>query len=220
MARSIPARKLSPVPLTARARKVPIRALHNRHGLNVPASGRISEVSVISEGEYAKKHSWALSGGEAVPTFEATQVADSVLTRARLLSKAVTAICDDKLRPFGISSTQFALLIAVCRIEPVTRAEIARLQHLNKSTLTRDLKAVLSEGWIEEVRKSANGRSRPVALTRVGKELILNARPAWLKAQVQAEALLGVDGITALINITDRIHIESCAKSGRRTLYS
>ena len=149
--------------------------------------------------------------GEAVPTVEAdiahykSQMADSLFTRARLLSKAVTAICDDKLRPFGVSSTQFALLIAVCRIEPATRAEIARLQHLNKSTLTRDLKVVLSEGWIEEVRRSANGRSRPVALTRVGKELMLNAQPAWLKAQVQAEALLGVDGMTTLINITDRI---------------
>jgi DNA-binding MarR family transcriptional regulator len=156
------------------------------------------------------KSYWEL-WGEAVPTVEAdvahykSRMADSLFTRTRLLSKTVTAICDDKLRPFGISSTQFALLVAVCRIEPVTRAEIARLQHLNKSTLTRDLKAVLSEGWIEEVRKSANGRSRPVALTKVGKELMLSAQRAWLTAQVQAEALLGVDGITALINITDRI---------------
>jgi DNA-binding MarR family transcriptional regulator len=146
-----------------------------------------------------------------VPKFEAdiahykSQMADSVFTRARLLSKTVTAICDDKLRPFGVSSAQFALLIAVCRTEPVTRAEIARLQHLSKSTLTRDLKAVLSEGWIEEVRDGANGRSRPVALTRVGKELMLNAQPAWLTAQVQAEALLGKDGIIALISITDCI---------------
>jgi DNA-binding MarR family transcriptional regulator len=150
-------------------------------------------------------------GDKAVPTLEAdiahckSQMADSVFTRARFLSKAVTAICDDKLRPFGVSSTQFALLIAVCRIGPATRAEIARLQHLHKSTLTRDLKVVLSEGWIEEVRTNANGRSRPVALTRVGKELILNAQPAWLKAQVQAEALLGKDGMIAVISITDRI---------------
>jgi DNA-binding MarR family transcriptional regulator len=149
--------------------------------------------------------------GEAVLTFEAdiahdkSQVADSVLARTRLLSKAVTAIFDDKLRPFGISSTQFALLIAVCRTEPVTRSEIARLQHLSKSTLTRDLKAVLSEGWIEEVRENANGRCRPVALTRAGKELVLNAQAAWLTAQVQAEALLGKDGMIALVSITDRI---------------
>ena len=128
-----------------------------------------------------------------------------IFTRTRLLSKAVTAICDHKLQPFGIGSAQFALLITICRREPITRAEIARLQHLNKSTLTRDLKAVLSEGWIEEVRVGANGRSRPVALTKAGKELMLIAQPAWLTAQVEAEALLGKDGTIAVISITDRI---------------
>ena len=128
-----------------------------------------------------------------------------IFTRVRLLSKAVTAICDRELRPFGISSPQFALLGAICRREPITRAEIARLQHLNKSTLTRDLKAVLSEGWIEEVRHGANGRCRPVALTTAGKELMLIAQPAWHTAQERAQALFGNDGMTALISVTDRI---------------
>jgi DNA-binding MarR family transcriptional regulator len=132
-------------------------------------------------------------------------VPEFIFKRARLLSKEVTAICDDKLRPFGISSPQFALLIAICEREPITRSEIARLEHLNKSTLTRDLKTALSDGWIEEVPDGADGRSRPVALTRAGNKLMLNAKPAWLAAQVQAEALLGKDGMIALIGITDRI---------------
>jgi DNA-binding MarR family transcriptional regulator len=97
------------------------------------------------------------------------------------------------------------LLITICQREPITRAEIARLQHLNKSTLTRDLKAILSEGWIEEVRFGANGRSRPVALTKAGKELMLDAQPAWLTAQAEAQALLGKDGTIAVIGITDDI---------------
>jgi DNA-binding MarR family transcriptional regulator len=122
----------------------------------------------------------------------------------RLLAKAATRY-DDKLRPFGIGSVQFALLTAIRRAEPVTRAEIARLQNLNRSTLSRDLKAALSEGWIEEVRKGANGRSRPVVLTKAGKELMLDAQSVLLTAQAQAEALLGEDGVIALINITDRI---------------
>jgi DNA-binding MarR family transcriptional regulator len=128
-----------------------------------------------------------------------------IFARTRLLSKAVTAICDHKLRPFGIGSAQFALLITICRREPITRAEIARLQHLNKSTLSRDLKTILAEGWIEEVRFGANGRCRPVALTKAGKELMLFVQPAWLTAQVEAEALLGKDGMIAVISITDRI---------------
>ena len=150
----------------------------------------------VSEGRYAKSN-WALSWDADMPEF--------IFTRTRLPSKAVTVICDHKLQPFGIGSAQFALLITICQREPITRAEIARLQHLNKSTLTRDLKAVLSEGWIEEVRVGANGRSRPVALTKAGKELMLIAHPAWLTAQVEAEALLGKDGMIAVISITDRI---------------
>ena len=133
------------------------------------------------------------------------EVDDSVLMRVRLLSKAVTGLYDDKLRPFGISSAQFALLAVINQTEPATRAEIARLQHLDKSTLTRNLKAILSEGWVEEVRDHADGRSRPIALTTAGKELLLNARPAWLAAQAQAKALLGKEGMIAVISTSDRI---------------
>jgi DNA-binding MarR family transcriptional regulator len=61
-------------------------------------------------------------------------------------------------------------------MQPTTRAEIARKQELDKSTLTRDLKSILSDGWIEEVREGANGRSRPIALAKAGKQLLLGGR--------------------------------------------
>lgn len=130
---------------------------------------------------------------------------DNVLVRARLLSRAVTGIYDDKLRPFGISSAQFVLLAVAGQTAPTTRAEIARHQHLDKSTLTRNLRTILLEGWVEEVRDKADGRSRPIALTTAGKELLIKAQPAWLAAQVEARALLGKDGMTAVISTADRI---------------
>ena len=108
-----------------------------------------------------------------------TLTGDSAFVCAGLISRAVTAaIYDDKLRSFGISSTQFALLRTIYG-KSISRAQIARLHHLNKSTLTRDLKAVLSAGWIQEVREGANGRMRPIALTALGEELMLNAQQAW-----------------------------------------
>ena len=103
-----------------------------------------------------------------------TLTGDSAFVCARLISRAVTAIYDDKLRSFGISSTQFALLRTI-----YGKSISARLHHLNKSTLTRDLKAVLSAGWIQEVREGANGRMKPIALTALGEELMLNAQQAW-----------------------------------------
>jgi DNA-binding MarR family transcriptional regulator len=125
--------------------------------------------------------------------------------RTRLLSRAITEIYDDRLRPFGFSAAQFALLEVIAQTEPATRAEIARHQHLDKSTLTRNLKAILSEGWVQEVRETADGRSKPLALTAAGKELLIKLQPAWLAAQAEAKSLLGKDGMTAVINTADRI---------------
>jgi DNA-binding MarR family transcriptional regulator len=132
-------------------------------------------------------------------------VSAGLLAQARLLARIVTGIFDGKLRPFGISAAQFTLLAAIRQTEPATRAEIARLQHLDKSTLTRNLRAILSEGWAEEVHDNADGRSRPLALTTAGNELLIKVEPAWLEAQAEANALLGQDGITAVLRTATRI---------------
>ena len=121
----------------------------------------------------------------------------TILTRARRLSRAVTEIYDDKLQPFGVSAVQFSLLETIGRMQPTTRAEIARKQKLDKSTLTRDLKSILSEGWVEEVREGANGRSRPIALTKPGKQLLLDAEAARQDAQEEVMTLLQQHGFVA-----------------------
>lgn len=135
-----------------------------------------------------------------------------VLTRTRLISRVLTGIYDEQLRPFGIGSPQFALLVAIGGMQPVTRAEIGRSQHQDRSTLTRNLKVILSGGWAEEVPDGAHGRSRPIALTKAGADLIREAEPAWLAAQVEARALLGKDGVAAVMDIARRIRNPKPAK--------
>jgi len=122
---------------------------------------------------------------------------DNVLMRTRRLSRAVTEIYDIKLRPFGISAVQFSLLEMIGRMEPTTRAAIARKQELDKSTLTRDLKSIFLEGWVKEVQERANGRSRPIALTKAGKQLLSDAQSAWLAAQDEVKFLLRKQGFIA-----------------------
>ena len=128
-----------------------------------------------------------------------------VLMRARLISRVLTAIYDEGLRPFGIVSPQFALLVIIFAIEPATRAEIGRYHHQDRSTLTRNLKIILSQGWAEEVQGEGGGRGRPIALTKAGKALLLEGAPAWRVAQARAKALLGKDGVTAITEIANGI---------------
>jgi DNA-binding MarR family transcriptional regulator len=148
------------------------------------------------------------------------QPGDSVLMEARFLSKSVTGIFDEALRPFGISSTQFVLLSIISQAGSITRAEIARLQHLDRSTLTRNLRVILSAGWVREVRDNADGRSKPIALTVAGKDLVFDAHHAWLKAQDRAKTLLGADGMMALVSIVDRIadSSEKCSDDASRAI--
>ena len=126
-----------------------------------------------------------------------------MLMRARLISRVITAIYDEELRPLGIVSPQFALLVIITEIEPATRAEIGRYHHLDRSTLSRNLKIILSEGWAEEVQDEGGGRGRPIVLTKSGKDLLRKGAPAWRVAQARAETLLGEDGVIAITDIAN-----------------
>jgi DNA-binding MarR family transcriptional regulator len=128
-----------------------------------------------------------------------------LLMRARLISRVLTAMYDEGLRPFEIGSPQFALLVVISNMEPATRAEIGRYLHQDRSTLTRNLKLILTEGWAEEIDDDAGGRGRPIVLTKAGKHLLRNAAPAWRVAQSRAKALLGKDGALAVTDIANRI---------------
>jgi DNA-binding MarR family transcriptional regulator len=134
-----------------------------------------------------------------------------LLLRMRLISRVIASIYEEKLQPFGIGAVQFVSLVVIYQIQPATRAEIGRLLHQDRSTLTRSLRAILAEGWVEEiqyqadVRSRPDGRSRPIALTTAGKDLLLRAEPAWQSAQAQAKAMLGKNGVIAVTEIANRV---------------
>ena len=128
-----------------------------------------------------------------------------LLMRTRLISRVITAIHDEEFRPFGIKSSQLVLLVVISEIEPATRAEIGRYHHQDRSTLTRNLKVILSNGWAEEIQGEVRGRSRPIVLTKAGKDLVRNAAPAWRVAEAQTMALLGKNGVIAVRDVANRI---------------
>ncbi|NYI02115.1 MarR family winged helix-turn-helix transcriptional regulator [Cupriavidus plantarum] len=129
-----------------------------------------------------------------------------VMTRARQISRVLTAPYEQALRPFGINATQFTLLVLVHELGPISRADLGRRNHHDRSTLTRNLQPLLTEGWIAEgVADAADGRSRPLSVTRAGKKVLKDAGPAWAEAQAMATALIGDDGVAAIMGIAKRL---------------
>jgi len=124
-----------------------------------------------------------------------------LLTRTRQISRVLTAVYDEELRPFGINSPQFTLLVLIMELGPLSRAALGRRNHHERSTLTRNLQPLIAQGWVVEDLPEADGRSRPLSLTQQGKELLHRAASAWSAAQTKAHALLGEAGASVLMDV-------------------
>ena len=123
---------------------------------------------------------------------------ECLLSRARKLDRVLTGIYDAELRPFGLKATQLNLLVIVAKAGPIRRIEIGKRLHLDPSTLTRNLKIMLTNGWIQEIADGEDGRGLPVQITVQGRDLLNQIGPSWRKAQTRTEQFLGDDGATLL----------------------
>jgi len=124
-----------------------------------------------------------------------------LLTRGRQISRVLTAIYDDALRPLGIIAPQFSLLVLIAELAPVSRSELGRKNHQDRSTLSRNLQPLIAQGWVAEGVPARDGRSRPLSLTPEGNALLDSAASAWSSAQSHAMHLLGEVHANELMNI-------------------
>ena len=122
----------------------------------------------------------------------------------RRASRAVTRLYDDELRTVGLRTTQFSMLAYLNRTGEVKQGDIGDLMLLEQTTVTRNLRPLLSSGWLE-IRPGTDRRQRFVAITHSGKEKLREAAPAWISAQKKMKALLSEqtwqDLLTVLPNV-------------------
>jgi len=113
-----------------------------------------------------------------------------IAVRLRMLSRAVTRIYNQALRPYGLTTSQMNILVAIACLGEAKQQDVCQTLHLEKSTLSRDVGRMRSQGWLDDVP----GEDRRTALLRItpaGRRLLEEAIPAWQQAQEQATALLG-----------------------------
>ncbi|MFO0700938.1 MAG: MarR family transcriptional regulator [Nitrospira sp.] len=130
--------------------------------------------------------------------------------RVRKLDRMLTGIYDAELRPFGLKATQITLLVLIAKAGPIRRIEIGKILHLDPSTLTRNLKIMLTNGWIKEIADGEDGRGLPVQITAQGRDLLNQIGSSWRKAQTRTEKFLGEDGVTLLRKLAaNRMEVSS-----------
>lgn len=146
---------------------------------------------------------------------EAIQIAQEIAgscigVRVRMLNRAMSRIYDDRLRPHGIKFSQMNVLTAVALLGPVQPIEVARTLSMEKSTLSRNVRVLESNGWIVS-RAGETGNTQRLSITARGRRLLEEAAPAWRNAQSDAIEMLGERTVNALHNAADRLWHHSSA---------
>ena len=118
-------------------------------------------------------------------------------TRVRQLSRIVTRVYDDAMRPLGITASQFTLLTQLAQQDGITAVEIGGSLDIEKSTLSRNLKRLLALGHLT-MDPPAGRRGRGLHLTQKGSDVIQRAYPVWRDAQSKSVGIMGPESRSTL----------------------
>ena len=139
---------------------------------------------------------------------EARQIAERISeeclgVRVRMLSRIVTRTYDELLRPHGIKFSQMNILSVLALHGPIQPVQVGRRLSIEKSTLSRNVRLMEANGWLENLPGEAN--TQLLRLTRRGRELYTKAAPAWQQAQERLAELLGDRATAALRTAVNRL---------------
>ena len=129
-----------------------------------------------------------MSKHEKLPFALTLHVRDHCLClHARRAARALARRYDEALRPSGLTNGQFSLMMSLNRPEPPTMGDVSALLAMDRTTLTANLKPLERRGLVQVTVDGADKRSRRLALTEAGREVLAKAVPLWRQAQIENE---------------------------------
>ncbi|UCF85791.1 MAG: winged helix-turn-helix transcriptional regulator [Desulfobacteraceae bacterium] len=117
----------------------------------------------------------------------------------RKAARLVTQLYDESIRPSGLRGTQFALLMAVKGLGPVTVTKLAQSTMMDRTTLGRNLRP-LEKRRLIRIMAGEDQRVREITLTDQGLEALMKAMPFWKKAQSHMIEGLGEERLNTFLN--------------------
>jgi len=122
-------------------------------------------------------------------------------TSVRRADRALSRVYDEALRPSGLATTQYSLLSLIHRApHALSIGELAEVQAMDRTTLTRDLALLARDGLVTISTGERDRRVRIIALTPAGKEALAAARPLWQAAQARVAAEQGLAEMDSLLD--------------------
>lgn len=123
--------------------------------------------------------------------------------RLRQLSRRIGRDYDAVVREAtGLKTSQYTLLSHIHTLGPVRPADLAAQMVLEPSTLSRNLRPLVEQGWVR-IDAGADQRSHLVSLTEAGRSMRAEAQCAWKQAQLALNARLTPERVERLHRVID-----------------
>ena len=110
--------------------------------------------------------------------------------RTLMTARSVSRLYDHAMKPLGLTGTQFTLLVSISSQQFKSISELGEALNIEKSTLSRNLRPLLTANLIER-DKNSTGRAISHVLTRRGELTLEKAYPVWKSVQDTLEAEIG-----------------------------
>jgi DNA-binding MarR family transcriptional regulator len=127
-----------------------------------------------------------------------------LMFRVRALSRTLTALYEEELRPLGLKASQMNVMTAIAASGEARLSTLADQIALEPSSLSRVVDVMRRNDWVETVTDPDDERARLVRLTDAGNALYAEAIPLWRKAQTRARKLLGQEDADAFAGLVNR----------------
>ena len=126
-----------------------------------------------------------------------------IADKLRLLNRVITNLYDEALSPIGITTSQMNILVVVAKYGEASPSQVASWLHMEKSTLSRNVRILRNHGWLDAI--SDSGRSHKLEVTSNGAAILNEGLPLWEQAQCKARSLLSDSGVKEVVRIADTV---------------
>ena len=139
----------------------------------------------------------AVETKQKIKSFEETG-GKCICFNLRKASRVMTQVYDEAIRSTGYRVTQFMLIGATAKLEPITVTDLAETVCMDRTTLTRNLKPLEKQGVLK-VTVGEDRRERVVVITDKGRKLMAKAMPIIERTARKVHEIVGEDRIERLL---------------------
>jgi len=132
---------------------------------------------------------------EAAHTVQDSCVCFNLQRAARSMARRY----DEVLRPSGLSSGQFSLMMLLMRPRPPTISALASELSMDRTTLTALLKPLQRRRLVETAVGKDDRRQRHLTLTTEGRRALRIGFPLWQSIQKKTEEIAGASAVSKVL---------------------